>query len=74
MGLWVYANGDLYVTWKPLITNGHNDGVIMWKRLWGKAINANNKNDSFAKGGLSAFSVEEVLKKLQEISDSVGTT
>jgi hypothetical protein len=67
--LWVYADGRLYPTWKPLRSAGIADGVDEWKRLWGTAIKAENQNDSFAEGGLAVFPAEEVARKLQAVSD-----
>jgi hypothetical protein len=67
--LWVFANGGLYVTWKPLRTAGIDGGEEFWKHKWGNSINAGNKNDSFATGGLQTFAVEDIAQKLQAIAD-----
>ncbi len=67
--LWVYANGGLFVTWKPLRSVGLDEGVEVWKGQWGNSIKAMNKNDSLAAGGLQKFGVDEVAQKLQAIAD-----
>ncbi|MCX7179621.1 MAG: PD-(D/E)XK nuclease family protein [Proteobacteria bacterium] len=63
--LWVYADGRLYVDWELLESAAQSE----WKRLWGGSVNAQNKNNSFAKGGLTAYLVEDVAQKLQAIAD-----
>lgn len=67
--LWVYADGRLYVDWELLAPSAQ----AQWKRHWGGSVNAQNKNNSFAKGGLTAFSVEDVAQKLQALADFAGS-
>jgi hypothetical protein len=67
--LWVYADGRLYPTWKPLRTAGRDEAVEFWKGQWGTSISAENKNDSFAEGGLRRFEVDAVAQKLQAVAD-----